>query len=489
MTRNAIELSLGPLLVGDPVTLPTGDATALEAITPKPDGAAIASDGFSGTDGTTLFGRTPDGADPGNNWVDVGGWEIQGNTAQCVDDTIDGAAYLDVGAVDAVVDVDVTFGFGEAGGQHTGVVCRAVDTVTFLVFKPAGWVGTKNWELVTADGTVLARFANTSAAATGSKTVRTVAVGDRLTFAVDGVTVAGYSLTEAESAVYGAGQGFGMYSGERAAAPVGAFDNFAAYAVADPDASYLETSGPARLRFAIPAPSKRSGQVTEFVQVSARQSITADGYWVARVGSLDASGSARYAALLGAPAVTAGAGWVDHVWTEQGRLLDGDTFDVHPETRWFVELEAVTTNPDSTSFGVAALADVTVRVRRNTRPAVTIDTVTNQFNPAVTWVYDDPDGDDQTAYEVRIWKTADVPDKADYDTLSPIAVRSRIVDSSTARAHRVNVLLEAATGYTIGVRVWQDEINGRVLQSLWSVAEFTTGAATSTTPTITVQVV
>ena len=126
------------------------------------------------------------------------------------------------------------------------------------------------------------------------------------------------------------------------------------------------------------------------------------------------------------------------------------------------------------AFGQARLDLAQLRLLWATPPPPTIlfpvdgiqqDTAT----PQIGWTI--PDGETQKGFEIRVWQT-DTYDEND-DRAGNIVYDSCRVNSGSIRSHQITNPLAPGVSYTIGIRLYGEQVNGRTLTSGWSTVTVT----------------
>jgi hypothetical protein len=133
------------------------------------------------------------------------------------------------------------------------------------------------------------------------------------------------------------------------------------------------------------------------------------------------------------------------------------------------------------------LLEVYVDVLTTAQPTVTVTaptgTITDTSFPAVTWTYADTDGDVQSAYQIKIFTTAQYTASGfNAETSTPLLDTGIIV--STNNGQSLEVDLPNSTTYRAYVKVAQ-LVNGLNYFSNWGYSQFTMGIDSPATPSIT----
>jgi hypothetical protein len=232
----------------------------------------------------------------------------------------------------------------------------------------------------------------------------------------------------------------------------------------------------------IPANEKISS-----VTVQARFSQGAQGNLGAAIGYVTNRNSkiAKFsnASYISGAQTLPGAG----VWTDFGLNLtkgpDGNAWDQSRVDDMLVRL-----NDYSTGAG-AVIRDIRVIVTTTTQPTVTVTsptgTVTDTTLPAINWTFADTEGDNQVAYQVKIYTAAQYGAGGFSPDTSTATLDTGIVSSGDQGA-ALTVDLANSTTYRAYVRAAQN-LNGSNYFSTWSYSQFTLGLSAPNTPVVSSQ--
>lgn len=426
------------------------------------------------------------------SWQATGTWEIQTNALEARDATADRAVVYETGLSDVRVSVSINWGIGtgaQSRWQGAVVRCSNLGAETFLRVVPRGADGTRTLRLEEGDGTVLAVFPASSVTVDDGDT-DTLSVdcdGDTILVDLNGTAVGSYELTAAQSVTYGSATEHGLYSNEQTATPSGTFDTFTVTALDDPDTSYLSFTEAGIVRYfgyRVAGPEV-TDSIIAGLALTLRTSRTGAGTVTARFGVINSAGVVRYAASssFGVSAPTTGA--VTDVASDGGaETSQGVSWETYDRSQFIVELTSVTADT-SAAFGTVNVYSTDLDVTFDELPAVSSVAVTaTESNPVVSWVYSDPDLDEQDAWQVTVWDPAEIT----ANPTTPLEDLDSLFDSGKrsgqARAGRVTAVLDAATTYTAGVRAWTANVASRPRASEWVTQSFATPAAMDQAPSV-----
>lgn len=225
-----------------------------------------------------------------------------------------------------------------------------------------------------------------------------------------------------------------------------------------------------------------SGYYLESVAVRLKQSRSGAGLWGARLFALTAAGEYVYGPPLRPPFDVPETGDVgDRLLTAQPALGTGKSWHDAVTESWSVGLLLESRTEDTeAAYGTARLDVAEAALTWVIPPQITLlyplaGTVLPTVTPPVGWSI--ADGDTQTAYRVRVWETSS------FDPSMPdsgrIAFDSGKQFSQTVRSAQVTRPLRPELSYTIGVMLEGETVNGRIIETSWTIVEVTTpGPAT-----------
>lgn len=165
----------------------------------------------------------------------------------------------------------------------------------------------------------------------------------------------------------------------------------------------------------------------------------------------------------------------------------GTTPDGSPWTQAKIDALRIQFEEYKNTTDRSLLYELFVDVDITTKPTVSVSaptgTVTTTATPDVAWTYSDTDGDGQTAYQIKVFTSAQYGAGGFDPTLSTGAFDSGTVATGDTTA-TLTGFLNATGAHRAYVRVAKT-INGSLFYSDWAYSSFTMSLTAPTTPTLT----